>query len=98
MSRRKRWISRLSAALRGERMKNARTSLRVRTTPGEPRSMRKLAIASRDGGGALRESCSHETGTDFLCHRAARVATSRLWKQGLAKISSANIKQVRQRA
>src|SRR5690242_4787477 len=75
MSRRKRRISRLSAAVRGERTKNARTSLRARTTPGEPRSMRKLATASSAGGGALSESWSQGGGTKFLCHSAVRRST-----------------------
>src|SRR5215470_13019533 len=35
------------------------------TTPGEPRSMRKLATASNTEGSARNESCSHEAGTVF---------------------------------
>lgn len=51
------------------RAKKARTSFRLRTTPGEPLSMRKVDIVSKADGGALRESCNHEAGTHFLCHR-----------------------------
>src|SRR3989338_1565827 len=61
-------MSRLSARLFAGRAKKARTSLRLSTTPGEPRSIRKFEIVSNAAAGALRESCNHEPGTIFLCH------------------------------
>ena len=61
-------MSLLRAELLMGRAKNARISSRMKTTPGEPRSMRKFDIASDASPGVLSESCNHEAGTIFLCH------------------------------
>lgn len=62
-------MSLLRAELFTGRAKKARISSLLRTTPGEPRSMRKFDIVSNASPGALSESCNHEAGTKFLCHR-----------------------------
>ena len=41
----------------------------MRTTPGDPLSIRKFAIVSKAAGVTLRESCNHEAVTEALCHR-----------------------------
>jgi len=74
MSLRKRRMSPLSVDPVPAEGKNARTSFSLRTTPGDPLSIRKFAMVSKAAGAALRESCNHEVVTVFLCHRCQQGA------------------------
>jgi len=47
------------------------------TTPGEPRSMRKLAMASSAGGSARTEICNHAEGTTFYARLIGVPSTKR---------------------
>src|SRR5918995_1137369 len=65
MPRRKRCTSRRIMAESSGQAKYAWTSFFLMTTPGDPRSMRKLDTASKAEGSVRRESCSQEEVTAF---------------------------------
>src|SRR5687768_10702879 len=65
MPRRKRCTSRRIIAESSGQAKYAWTSFFLMTTPGDPRSMRKLDTASNAEGLVRRESCNQEEVTTF---------------------------------
>src|SRR5918992_1578205 len=65
MPRRKRCTSRRMIAESSGQAKYACTSFFLITTPGDPRSMRKLDTASNAEGSVRRESCNQEEVTAF---------------------------------